>query len=1732
MRVRRALWVGVLAVAACRPVTNGRCADSSQCRTGSVCNTQVGLCVLATLPCTPACTTGLTCTAGSCVPLAPVVSIKADANPLLSPSKNRLTVHVESDPLLTLGLLAVEASTATKVAVARGSLAVAQPGDQAVSLTLDPGLEGPGTLLARVVYTGADGVEREARSVSVPVQLDSKGPLLGLSVLAEGDQVGGWVPRTSGTVTLVAQVTDLGAGPGGATLTFKTCPTAVSVPCTATGALQGTPSQGLATYAFVIPRFAQEAGAEARLDVNVEGTDAAGNTTQGTGKLLIDDKAPVVSATPVLVSTGVAGEDGHTWFPGKTNATLVELSVAIADAGVGYGAAEVSLALVAADLDAGQSTSVAGFLPSPADGTVHFKIPTDRISGREGKVRYSILAKDKLGNQAAPVQNDATAIWVDDVPPHVTLATTSYDGAWPPIGTVCGRSDAGFVCGRAPLGVADRVLRDDRISSSFYAWDCGAGIDVAHSTWTAETGGQVLGPAAADEWGTDATRCTNGSPNLKHVQGVSLGVDQLTTSDAPDDQGSFRVRLSQTVVDRTGLAAKSPGTLTGDGTVRVSLWRWRSRLPGQAAGDPALVDVPLTGVDAQPGKTVVVPLAASATNSEKAVQLLGPDGTIREELKLKENGRYDFPAGEVAVTGRRAAVDPRLALCLPEHQLQPGVAGPGRAGAEPRAQPVPGAEGPRERARGAPGGRRRRAGGGGRLREQGGDQPGGRRRGGLRGERGDLQGGAERCAAHSRHGCPAVGGHAGSQHGLLLAPARLLLALVQPQGLELLRAGLVRGRGRTGRPDRGPGARPERGRSAHPVQRGGLGEHPQGAAGGAGTGPVRAPLLLDSAPVPLERRRAGGRGDAHARVRPRRRLHGRRPGHAAGLRSQHGRPGDPLGRRRGQLDAGGERRRALHGLGAERVGAAPPGRRGQRQPAPPRAGQWPGAPNPPAHPAGPDGAARGALLLGAAPGHAGGRRDRGAVGGLSGRRRLRPRRRVHGQALQRLGVAVPAGRAADGRRHQPLAAPDPRHLQHARHGGGLQVSVGARLRGVLLAGGLAAACAHGGPQPDPELVREALEAERCAAPDPPRGCPRDTFEPLRYVSARAYLHTLRAQAALRAGDPAGAVAALREALVYDPESAFLHTGLADALLLLGRVGDAEDELKRALQLDAAHAPAHVLLARISAARAKPEEARGHLEAAMQAAPSRPEAFRERVRLELLGDDLQAARAAAGRLERQAALLSARPAGARSAEELDPLGEELVLAERLRQGASDAWLDVARAALRLGVEEQAQQALERALAANPASADGWLLQTQAWELRARFPEALAAALRLLSLRPEAPEVVGVAARISLEAGDLEAMVVHVRRLLAMGVELEPAGADAGEAPGESGDRLQARRDLAALLLRTGVPLLGARRPGLALELFEEAARLAPGHPEPDFYRALALVQRGRVREGQGLLEEVALRLADAEHGAPPLLAQEPRSLSVDARVQSALARGRLGEAAEALRRLRELFDEEPLDEGVALGLLEGHDRAGRGAEALALLEARAALHPDVAGLLYALAAAQDRAGRLAETKGVLTRVLELAPAHAGALNHLGYLLVEEGGQAALLRAKPLLLHAVQLRPDDGAVADSYGRCLFRLGKVAPALAELRRADRLAPGDPVLLSHLGDALEASGLGAEAAATYERALGRLAPAATRRRGRKLEVLPDGEGIPTASPSAGTCRSASISKRGCGRSSPEPAP
>jgi len=629
----------------------------------------------------------------------------------------------------------------------------------------------------------------------------------------------------------------------------------------------------------------------------------------------------------------------------------------------------------------------------------------------------------------------------------------------------------------------------------------------------------------------------------------------------------------------------------------------------------------------------------------------------------------------------------------------------------------------------------------------------------------------------------------------------------------------------------------------------------------------------------------------------------------------------------------------------------------------------------------------------------------------------------------------------------------------------------------LLVLAVAVACRHAPPPEQVQVPRAAVDLDAAPAAEP-------GIEPQPWVSPRAYRHYLAALLARDRDDHGTAAVELHEALLFDPDSAHLRTLYAQELARLGRMGEAREEAETALKRSPGHAPAHLLLARIAVNEERLDEARAQLRAAIEAEPDDGDAYRELLHLEVTTGNLPAAREVAEKLD---AAAREHTAPGNEADE-DITGEEAVTGSRLRDNASSAWVELGSAYASRRADPEADEAFLRAERIDPGTGDGLLARASFLEGRRRFGEARVLYLRLLARRPESPGVLSSLSRISVQEGQPDIAEAHLRKLVQL----------AGELDGEGADRDADRRELTAAIFRAALPLLGANRPQVAQAAFEACLRLFPGHPELSFYRALAVDSRGNHREAAQLFDGIDRALAggtdsraEAERSAqrgPSFLAGEAATIVVDARTQAALSRSRLGERAEAGRRMRALFAEHPQDEAVGLGLIEALEREGRLSDAVSLLAAAVRVEPRSEATLFALATAQDRAGKQQAAFATMKKVLSLSPHHPGALNYVGYSLVEKN--ESLDEAERLLADAVEQRPDDGAVADSYGTCLLRRGNVSAALAELFRAQNLAPGDPVILEHLGEALLASGKREEASRAFRKALAVLEPSVGRSR------------------------------------------
>jgi len=119
----------------------------------------------------------------------------------------------------------------------------------------------------------------------------------------------------------------------------------------------------------------------------------------------------------------------------------------------------------------------------------------------------------------------------------------------------------------------------------------------------------------------------------------------------------------------------------------------------------------------------------------------------------------------------------------------------------------------------------------------------------------------------------------------------------------------------------------------------------------------------------------------------------------------------------------------------------------------------------------------------------------------------------------------------------------------------------------------------------------------------------------------------------------------------------------------------------------------------------------------------------------------------------------------------------------------------------------------------------------------------------------------------------------------------------------------------------------------------------------------------------------------------------------------------------------------------------------------------AAFPDSLDLLYARAIMWERQDEIAKAEADFRRILVIDPSNVATLNALGYTLADRTDRYR--EALELIDRARVADPGNGAIIDSYGWVLYKLGRKREALDYLRRAYALQK-DPDIASHLGQVL----------------------------------------------------------------------
>ena len=232
---------------------------------------------------------------------------------------------------------------------------------------------------------------------------------------------------------------------------------------------------------------------------------------------------------------------------------------------------------------------------------------------------------------------------------------------------------------------------------------------------------------------------------------------------------------------------------------------------------------------------------------------------------------------------------------------------------------------------------------------------------------------------------------------------------------------------------------------------------------------------------------------------------------------------------------------------------------------------------------------------------------------------------------------------------------------------------------------------------------------------------------------------------------------------------------------------------------------------------------------------------------------------------------------------------------------------------------------------------------------------------------------------------------------------------------------------------------------AKAILDRALALFPENEDIALQAANLAYQTDRENDASKLLQEAKLTHPDS---ARPFLV-EANWMSREQRHQ---------EAAE-LYQLALEKNSTPENE---LRYAQALQRAGQSTKAVEVIESAQNTYPNNRQLTFALALAYQQAERHEEAISSYEALIGDQPNNVVALNNLAWLYQQAGDARALEIAK----RAYELRPDSGAVADTFGWILFNAGQKQESVAILEKAHQADPDSNEIALHLAEAYKAAG------------------------------------------------------------------
>jgi tetratricopeptide (TPR) repeat protein len=389
------------------------------------------------------------------------------------------------------------------------------------------------------------------------------------------------------------------------------------------------------------------------------------------------------------------------------------------------------------------------------------------------------------------------------------------------------------------------------------------------------------------------------------------------------------------------------------------------------------------------------------------------------------------------------------------------------------------------------------------------------------------------------------------------------------------------------------------------------------------------------------------------------------------------------------------------------------------------------------------------------------------------------------------------------------------------------------------------------------------------------------------------------------------------------------------------------------------------------------------------------------------------------------------------------------------GDKDAWRQFGR--VLVGARDQAQAArLLETLATPqrlPSDAQAWLAMSELGDKFGRHAYAVQIADAAVQ-RFKSAETYAWAAQMKFKDGDREGARALLQKALIKApkntqLRLVYAGmlSQAGDYAGASRLLEQGPQNADIYAMRAGLAAHDKNDKALAA-LYRELQKAAPGIRESSAYLL-------------GQLAEMQHRDAEALAWYDQVGDDDAHAFDADLRSAMLLhGQGKQADAHQLLEQLQMSYLDQPTQLRQAWQLdAELYLREQNYAKAEAAFSHALQIVPDDPGLLYNRGLTYADAGQIDLAVQDFQHLLKIKPGDVDASNALGYTLADANRD--LPEAERLIMVARTAKPDDPAIADSWGWLQYRMGNLDQAVQTLRGA-WLARKDADVGVHLGEVL----------------------------------------------------------------------